>query len=380
MGTYFQLIRREFKLFTGNEILMTLFIGGSVLYSFLYGDIYTFGKVTDLPIVVVDKDQSPLSATLKDMLEDNETLTIKYVTAENVDVQDKFITEGIQAAVVIPDQFEGDVLVGRCPEVNTYVNDANLISSGYANRALTAVVGTLNAVMSAKTGRPPAAFQVNTFRLYNRASNYQTFVWPSFLGIILQSVIMVVIALSFASEMEDRTLPDLARISTNPLVVTFGKLSLYWFMAILAVCVDISYFFLFRQRFPLHVADSMLVVGLFLAALTFQGMIAGLLFKSKLKVIQFMMILVMPAYISSGFSWPFQYDKWPAQVYGVLFPFMPFINGFRVLLMDKGTLADIQQYLVLQVIQLVLYSVTAILILRYKLKHQSGKPIPVQAV
>ena len=80
------------------------------------------------------------------------------------------------------------------------------------------------------------------------------------------------------------------------------------------------------------------------------------------------MILNVPAWASSGYFWPFDQDTLPAQIYGILFPYMPFINGFRILLMEHGTLHDITGYLTLQLIQLVIYFLIAYLLLSIKMK------------
>lgn len=372
------LIKREFKRFTGNEIMMILLIGGPILYGILFGAVYSSGKITDQPIIVIDKDQSPLSATLIDMLEDNEGLTIKYVLTENTDIQKKFLEDGIQAAVFIPDFFETDIVQGRYSEVNTYINNANLVSSGYVNRSIFLVVSTLNSISSVKSGKPSSAIQLNVFRQFNPASNYMQFVWPSYLAVILQSVILVVIAMSFASETEHNTFRELEELKTNPITIALGKLVIYWVVACFALLVYACYFFLFRQRFPVHVTDTLIISGIFIVSVSFQGMIAGLLFKSQLKVIQFLMILIMPAYITSGFSWPSVYDSWPAQLYGLLFPYLPFVNGLRILLIERGSLADIQDYALLQIVQLVLYFLIALLILKFKLKRNSRGNLPVQ--
>lgn len=381
MRKVLSLMKREFKLFLSNKIMKTLYIGGPVLYGILFGVIYAPGVIKDQPIVIVDKDHSPLSDKLKDMLEDNENITIKYQLSENIGIEEKFIEDGIQAAVIIPDFFERDVNDGRTPEIVTYINGANLVSSGYVNRAIFSVVATLNAITSRQTGRPAPAVQLNIFRLFNPASNYGIFVWPSYLTVILQSVILVVIALSFASEAEKDNFNELASFKPGLLRITFGKLSVYWIMACGSLLIYVVYFFLFKQSLPDHLIDSIVILSLFIAAISFQGMIAGLVLRSQLKVIQVLMIMIMPAYISSGYSWPFSYDGWPARIYSVFFPYHPFINGMRILLLEHGRLKDIDDLLVYQLIQLFLYASVATMVLRYRLRVKTRTAVnPVNSV
>ena len=81
MRRYIDLVKREFMLFWNNSVLRMLFIGAPLAYGILFGFVYEKGKVTDLPIVVVDEDNSPMSHRLIEMLNDNETVKIDYDAA-----------------------------------------------------------------------------------------------------------------------------------------------------------------------------------------------------------------------------------------------------------------------------------------------------------
>src|SRR5690554_6732960 len=140
MRTFFQLIKREFRLFWGNSVLRLLFIGAPVLYGILFGFVYQKGKVTDLNILVVDHDNTPLSNRLIDMLEDNEVLHVVEVKPDRVDLKRHLIAVDGQAVVVIPDRFEADILQNRPPEIDVSINLANILTANYASRAIQLVL------------------------------------------------------------------------------------------------------------------------------------------------------------------------------------------------------------------------------------------------
>src|ERR1700712_2934484 len=121
MKRFLFILKREHKLFRSNKVMVSLFFGAPVLLGIVYALVYQRGQLADLPIMVIDKDHSAASASLIDMLEDNDMLTVKYVNAENIDIRDKFITEGLYAAVLIPPHFEGDLLQRRYTEVTSYI-------------------------------------------------------------------------------------------------------------------------------------------------------------------------------------------------------------------------------------------------------------------
>ena len=72
MKTIFELIIREFKLFFKNPVLPVLFLGAPIMYGILIGNVYKKGNVTDIPILVVDEDNTTTSQKIIQMLEDNE--------------------------------------------------------------------------------------------------------------------------------------------------------------------------------------------------------------------------------------------------------------------------------------------------------------------
>ena len=364
------ILKREHRLFKSNKVMVSLFFGAPILLGFVYGLVYQRGQLTDLPIMVIDKDHSSTSASLVDMLEENDMLTVKYVNAENIDIRDKLITERLYAAVLIPPHFEDDLLQRRYTEVTSYINNTNLLPGNIVARSINTVIASLNAAISNKAGKP-AAIRWNVFRLFNTSANYLTYIWPSFLAIFLQAVLLLVTAMSFAGENEQGTWRELKELKQPAIVVMTGKISLYCLLTILALGVYAFYFSFFLQSLPQHLPDTLLLLFLYILSLSFQGMIAGLLIKSQLQAVQFLIILNLPIWITSGYSWPFDQSSIPAQIYGVIFPFMPFINGFRILQIEHGTLNDIRHFIQLQLIQFVLYFSLAILLLKYRLKNSS---------
>jgi ABC-2 type transport system permease protein len=67
------LLKREFKLFFTNKTMLSVFFIAPIFYALLMGFTYKSGKVTDIPVIVVNHDKTPLSNQVVDMLEDNQS-------------------------------------------------------------------------------------------------------------------------------------------------------------------------------------------------------------------------------------------------------------------------------------------------------------------
>jgi len=364
------ILKREFALFFRNKIMVVLYLGGPILYGFVFHAVYSKGKVTDLPVVVVDKDQSALSTTLAQMIDDAEVTNISQVRYDETDARELLMGNAAYAVVIIPYRFQADILQKRHPEVLTYINNTNLLPAGYVNRSLALTTATFNTMLAPPGNGPSAGVKLNTFRLFNPSSNYALYIWPSYLAIVLQSVVMVVLALSFAGEHERGSLPILKNLSGGSVItVLAGKVLPYCCMAVFSLGAYTIYFFLFKQPLPEDLGATLLIIGLFLTTNCFLGALAGLAFKKQLACLQFLMVLSMPVYVSSGFSWPYDETGWLSRAYSLLFPYMGFVNAVRILLTEQGSLKDILPFVCIQAVQLALYALAGYAVLRRQLKQ-----------
>ena len=125
----------------------------------------------------------------------------------------------------------------RNPEVVVDVNTANILTANYAAKALQVIFGTLNAGIEItalnKQGVPleNAKMLYNPIKItyqkfYNSSGNYMNFLYPGVLGVIIQQVFMLALALSFSQEFESKTFETvLTKKVKNPFYLIFLKSS-----------------------------------------------------------------------------------------------------------------------------------------------------------
>lgn len=386
MNTLIQLVKREFKRFWANSVLRLLFIGAPVLYGVVFGFVYQKGKVTDLNIIVVDQDGSPLSNRLIDMLNDSEVLNVAEVAPAPVDLKRRLIALDGQAVVIIPDRFEADIMQGRTPEVDVHINLANILTANYASRAVQVVLGTLNAGLEMealrKRGTPEyavadryQAFNTNFVRLYNPASNYMGFLWPGMLATIVQQVLLLALALSFAEEYERGTFrSELLQATRSPALAILAKCIPYWLMMI-----PIGLFFWGLQVYfrvplaPAQLGAALLLSGLFVASASFLGVLVSILVPNQLKATEILMVVATPSFVLSGYTWPL--SQMPAAVSWAadIIPLTHFLSGYRVLLMQGGMLADIVRPILLSGILTGIFGLLSYAALAWKMRRHTGQ-------
>lgn len=350
MKNFLTLLGREFRLFWSNNILRLLFIGAPILYGILLGYVYQKGKVTDLPIIVVDEDMSSLSHKAIEMFRDNEILNVVRIKPNSDNLQDEAIELDAACIVKFPKNFERDVLTQQNPEILTIVNTGNVLTANYASGAIQLTLGTLKAGIQMETlrkqGTPEALvmssyepFKTSFIKKFNRGTNYMYFLWPGILATVLQQVLLLALALSFASEYERGTFRELTEktslismilVKIVPyLIMSFGIWLLYW-----------AFTFWFRIPVNENLGALTLVAGVFVISVTFIGILVSILIPNQLKATEVLMVVATPSFMISGFTWPLsQMPVWVQHIASGI-PLTHFLKAFRILLVEGGHLSQ----------------------------------------
>jgi ABC-2 type transport system permease protein len=353
MKLFWKLLTREFKLFGSNSVALLIFIGAPILYSLLIGFVYREAAVKELPIIVVDLDNTPLSNKVIDALDDNQYLKVSDVRYNTGNLRDALVQNGYHAIVTIPERFEADIQQKRISEIDADINGANMLTANYASTGIQTVLATINAGLEIETlkkkGIPSAianqqyeSFKINITRFFNPSSNYLMFLWPGMLGTIMQQVFLLVLALSFAKEFEDKTFSGLLKYSKNAWFLILTKSLPYWLLGIaLWLPLIRGSFALFHVEMIQSLGAFYLVSALFILSLTFMGIAASIIFKTQLKATEVLMIVAVPSFIISGQTWPLAQMPHAIQALAQIIPLTHFLEAFRSLLLYKGTLSDI---------------------------------------
>lgn len=328
-----------------------LFIGAPLLYAILLGYVYSKGKATDLAIIVVDMDQSEMSAKAIEMFNDDEVLSIKAVLFDKNNLAKLAIDNDANCIVIIPKDFQKMVLTKRYPEIITIVNTANILTANFSSNAIQVCLGTLKVGVQMETLRKQGIpekllsseyepFKTTFIKKNNRSSNYLYYLWPGVLAAVLQQVMLLALALSFASEFENGTFKILVNqcpsvlkmisVKIIPyLLMSFGVWLLYWFFT-----------FYFRIPFFDNLWQLTFVAGIFVLSVSFIGILVSIIIPNQLKATEILMVIATPSFILSGFSWPL--SQMPGWVQGVanVIPLTHFLKAFRILIIENGTLSQ----------------------------------------
>ncbi|MBA4276697.1 ABC transporter permease [Flavobacterium sp.] len=351
MQHFATLLKREFKMFWQNKVLRLLFIGAPLLYGILLGYVYGKGKVTDLPIIVVDEDRSEMSSKALQMFEDNEVLNISALLYDQNNLSQIAIEKEASCVVIIPKGFEKMVLTKKYPEVVTIVNASNVLTANYASSALQLCLGSLKAGVQMETLRKQGTpenligsqyepFKTTFIKKYNRSTNYMYFLWPGVLAAVLQQVLLLGLALSFAAEFEHGTFKKLVQKCPSMFKLIWVKIIPYMIMSFGLWII----YWLFTLWFRIPLYDNLfpltIIAGIFVLVVSFMGILVSIMVPSQLKATEILMVVATPSFILSGFTWPL--SQMPVWVQGVanVIPLTHFLKAFRILIIEEGAFSQ----------------------------------------
>jgi len=217
--------------------------------------------VTDIPIVIQDLDQTPLSRRYADAF--RTSLTYRVVTLPAATSPERMLGGGrARAAIVIPEHFEREIRRGRPVEAQVLVdatdgNTAQLVrgSAGQVTRAFARQLG----------GAPTPTVQTATRLWFNPGRESRKFYGPGFLVLGLSIFPTVLAALAMSREGEQQTILQVYVSSISAHEFLLGKI-LTWMVVGVAQCLLLALlmFTLFGLRFagdptPLFVGSALFV-------------------------------------------------------------------------------------------------------------------------
>ncbi|UIR55346.1 ABC transporter permease [Sphingobacterium sp. SRCM116780] len=386
MRTFLSLLKREFQLFFQNKVLLMLFVGAPILYGVLIGAVYQKGKVTHLPIIVVDEDHSPLSRQLITMFNESEVIYVAAVLPDAFHAKEEALKHEATVVVQIPKNFDANVNYNRSTELTFFVNASNTLTSNYASMAANVCATTLKAGIQIKAQQKKGVpeyvatqqyepFKTTIIRQNIKSGNYLYFMLPGVLLTVLQQVMMLGLALSFASEFEKGTFATLVAKSSNIGMLILVKIAPY---LIMSVGIYLLYFgFSIFYRMPLEVDMGTFLLGtiLFLLAVSFIGILVSILIPSQLKATEILMVIATPSFILSGFTWPLsQMPDWVVCI-SKLIPLTHYLEIFRVLVIEHGTITNVQSSIIALAITALVCFMLCFILLSMKVKRMKKQTL-----
>ena len=145
-------------------------------------------SIENLPVIVVDNDQSLLSSKVVEMIDATRSIEITYQTTDT-DNALQLIRQGkAYAAVIIPNSFEQSILRSEQATVALYNSGANISTNGFIAEGVSSAVTTFGAAIDLQNGKTLAQIAPTTVThqiLFNPTLDYTTYIAPCFMAMMI---------------------------------------------------------------------------------------------------------------------------------------------------------------------------------------------------
>ncbi|HCE55073.1 MAG: ABC transporter permease [Lutibacter sp.] len=282
MNAFLHIAKREVRILFSYKTNFIFTIILPFISMLFFNTLLQEGVPRDLPIAVVDFDQSALSRNLIFLLDATPELKVRYAPLNQNEGEALVRTGDIYGLITIPNHFEKDLKQGKQTKVINQFNGNLLLPGGLEDKAFKQVVGTLSAGVNIqkqlKNGvlmeQAKANFQpvsANNHVLSNPFTNYSYYLNSGFLAMFFQIFVILTTIYSFGTDFKYRKGQKLYNIgNSNVFVILTAKVFPYtlWFFFV-GLLMYFSMFVL--QDFPLFGNKLALLAGLLLLIISSQA-------------------------------------------------------------------------------------------------------------
>ena len=339
------LVVKEFIHLINDWWMPAFMLFGGVLELLLVGWA-TSRPMTNLPLMVLDQDQSAASRAVVVALENTGTFALEAEAPNLETIQDALDRGQINAAVVIPPDFDNKMVsaVGH-PTLSILLNGAESIPARAALRAIEGAIREMGErIVLRRLGVRPeefAGFDLSLRVWFNEALSEALYTIPAELGLMLEFTVLLFAALSFSRERELGTLEQLLVMPFSPIEIIIGKsipvvlVSFFDFVLMLGM-IHLAFGVPIRGSLPLLLA---LAFGYLLVELG-KGMVVSVTSRTQHQAFLFVMMFGMADFMFTGYAAPVESMPWIIQTLANLVPAYHWLTILRGILL-KGAGLDV---------------------------------------
>lgn len=368
-----EIMRREWKRIMTNRIYLICMLVAPLFCCLFFISLMWNGLPTDMPVALVDLDQSSGSRNLARQLDAFGQTRIVMHCASFTEAREEMQAGRVYGIMLIPERFAADAASGKQPKLSFYTNNAYLIAGSLLFRDMkttsTLAAGSVGRSIGRAKGYTDEQIMsqlqpivVDAHPLGNPWLNYSVYLNNMLLPGILQLMIFLVTVYSIGIEIKERTARRWLAMGNNSLSLSLlGKLlpqTLIFFVVGIGL-VALLYGFM---RFPVLSGVLPMLAALLLLILSAQAV--GILMIGVLPTLRlglsFASLFGMISFSITGFSFPVSAMYPSFQALANLFP----LRHYYLIYVDQALNGRSFFYSCSHYIALLLFLLLPFLILR----------------
>lgn len=332
----------EFLHILKDKILFLLVFFAPLGYAAVFGFVYVSGLLTNIPFAIVDLDHSKLSREVATAFENSSRFKVVQEIKTYPHLEEGMKTGAVRAGIVIPEDFEKMVSQHRSTAVLTVYDASNLIWGYNIRKCALEVINKFNMDHTASylaglgLTRQEITNTMDTVSCnidiwYNPTFNYANYLFMGLVMMIIHQICLLSVSITVTREKERNSWFQYICCPVPRWKVFLGKCLPYFVSTFFnyGLLIWISARFV-HVKIEGSMALIILLGLLYSIIMTSGGFYISTLAPNSLQATRFLMLLSVPFFMISGFTWPETHI--PAFINGLahLLPFTWMAEGFRL--------------------------------------------------
>ncbi|MEK6716881.1 MAG: ABC transporter permease [candidate division NC10 bacterium] len=333
--------RKETRQILRDRRSLLLILVMPILLTFLFGKALETGELRQIPSVILNQDGSPESNVIVTAFSTYDEVHLQGEVSTLQEAQDLLAQGKIKAAIVIPRGFMRQIETGEEAQLQLLLdgtdNNSAPIVEGVARRVIQrynterAIKGLWARGVRPDRGRRliQPVFVHREIR-YNPGLQYLSYVMPGVIGLTLQLLTVMLMAVTIPRERERGTLDQLMATPITRTELILGKLLPYFGISLLNVATIL---FVADRWFNVPVVERLALLLTLCALFVLSSLATGLLIstvsRSQFQAVQIAVFYILPVFMLSGAYAPIEAIPDYIRPISYLFPLMYFSRAVR---------------------------------------------------
>ena len=344
--------KEELKSLVTNKINLLVLFVLPFLVVILLGVQLSKGVMNNIPIAVINCDDSTFSRQLVEKFNQNEAFNVAYYPDSEQELEELMKNSKVRAGVIIPKNFYNEVATLKSPTVLMIYDGSNMSITSTAKAKATEILLTYKAGatiqqlttrlnMSYKEAYNIAqAFQFNNRMMYNPSKSFKDFLSPVLLIGYIQAAIALLATVSVNQNIFYET-------RMKRLGYASGKVLFY------TLCGSLSFMFCIIMQIALFhvpfkgslISVLILSIGLCFSVASFCVLISSLI-KNKMVCLVGGAVIFIPNSVMAGTTWPLISMPAGYQSFARYMPFAHYANNIRDIYLKGLSLGQVMNDLI----------------------------------
>lgn len=339
--SYWNVLKRELSLITHDKDIIIIILLAPMFYALFYNSIYLNKTEKDVPVAVVDMDNSEFSRSFIRRLDAHELVTVSKITGDVSEAQDLMNKMIVQGVIIIPKNAEIDLQSKKGTTITSNLNTTRFLVSNDINKAVNEIAFSFGdeyrqiyfqniGYNSSEAKELIEPLKGDIRPMFNSIETYGEFLIPGLLVLILHQTLLIGLSESIAKERETKKLHELYKASgSNTVMAIAGKLTFYFIVfGAYAYFFYVVTFAMFKINFLGSVSAVIVLTALFILSASFFCIIISSFFKKKILSLQLLAFTSYPIFLISGYVFPVHSMPKALQVTADCLPTTPYLNAF----------------------------------------------------